>query len=174
MKLPRTEYFLKSKYDPNSTTTRDKAGHTDKETCSYMTTWQMPWGICTHAEVPQEPWSIRGSFLAGSRKIHIFSGSKWSMRPCRVSGHQSQKEECSVFREGRNLPDWVWGCRGKHTGWDEYEIRQRMDWWGQRKGFRMDTALQGAVRAGLDRGAGTHWASPKDAGFIWKKRRGFT
>ena len=27
------------------------------------------------------------------------------MRPYRVSGHQSQKEECSVFREGRNLPD---------------------------------------------------------------------
>ena len=57
MKLPRTEYFLKSKYDPNSAAKRDQAEHTNKETCSYMTTWQMLWR--SHSEVPQESWRRR-------------------------------------------------------------------------------------------------------------------
>ena len=51
--------------------------------------------------------------------------SKWSTRPCRVSGSQSQKErsaQCSGRgREPASLR--VWGCPGKHTGrgwiWDK-------------------------------------------------------
>ena len=185
MKLPRTEYFLKSKYDPNSAAKRDQAEHTNKETCSYMTTWQMLWR--SHSEVPQESWrrrlwhptpvllpgkshgwrslvgcspwgrkesdaterlpfhfslscigegngnplqcsclenpKDRGAWWAAvygvtqsrtrlkwlSSSSSRSSGvsetafwSKWSTRPCRVSGSQSQKrKECSVFREGK-------------------------------------------------------------------------
>lgn len=58
--------------------------------------------------------------------------------------------------EGK-VPDL--GCEGVQvngTGWHEDETKQIMDWWGWGKGFRMDTTLWGAVRAGLDRGAGTY------------------
>ena len=56
--------------------------------------------------------------------------SKWPTRPCRVSGSQSQKEESSVFREGKGTcQTWVWGRPGKHTGWGRMRDR-----WGQWRG----------------------------------------
>ena len=60
----------------------------------------------------------------------------------------------------------VWGCPGKRHrmawGWD----KTKNGLVGVGEGVRMDTALWGAVRAGLDRGARTYWASPRDVGFI--------
>lgn len=63
-----------------------------------------------------------------------------------------------MFREQKGKCQ-TWGVRVSRyngTGWHEDETRQRMDWWGRGKGFRMDTTLWGAVRAGMDRGAGTY------------------
>ena len=117
----------------------------------------------------QHDWSDLAAAAAGVLECQRqLSGVSDPRDPAGWVGVSHKKKGVLSVQGGEgNLPDSE--CEDVQVNTqegDEYEIRQRMDWWGQWKGFRMDTALWGAVRAGLDRGAGTHRASPMDAGCI--------